>query len=95
MPEDIYFALSYLTGGMRTPDRGSTTGAASWIDDEPARRLPTGRAQRVNPPHRHLKERVRTKVRAFFRIKSPVHCRMAAQFTGALSGLHKRSATGQ
>ncbi|ATT83877.1 hypothetical protein DE89_22535 [Salmonella enterica subsp. enterica serovar Montevideo] len=35
---------------MRTPDRGSTTGAASWTDDEPARRLPEGRAQRVNPP---------------------------------------------
>ncbi|ABX21748.1 hypothetical protein SARI_01865 [Salmonella enterica subsp. arizonae serovar 62:z4,z23:-] len=37
-------------GGMRTTDRGSTTGAASWTDDEPARRLPAGRAQRVNPP---------------------------------------------
>ncbi|ASQ24816.1 hypothetical protein DVG03_13405 [Salmonella enterica subsp. enterica serovar Java] len=35
---------------MRTPVRGSTTGAASWTDDEPARRLPEGRAQRVNPP---------------------------------------------
>ncbi|EBX1372024.1 hypothetical protein DQ824_11570 [Salmonella enterica subsp. enterica serovar Newport] len=30
--------------------RGSTTGAASWTDDELARRLPEGRAQRVNPP---------------------------------------------
>ncbi|EBQ8994836.1 hypothetical protein DK743_23655 [Salmonella enterica subsp. enterica serovar Stanley] len=40
---------------MRTTDRGSTTGAASWTDDEPARRLPEGRAQRVNPPpHRHI-----------------------------------------
>ncbi|EHL35167.1 hypothetical protein SEEM710_10276, partial [Salmonella enterica subsp. enterica serovar Montevideo str. ATCC BAA710] len=37
-------------GGMRTTDRGSTTGAASWTDDELARRLPEGRAQRVNPP---------------------------------------------
>ncbi len=36
--------------GMRTTDRGSTTGAASWTDDELARRLPEGRAQRVNPP---------------------------------------------
>ncbi|EAQ8568473.1 hypothetical protein DQ647_15135 [Salmonella enterica] len=36
--------------GVRTPDRGSTTGAASWTDDELARRLPEGRAQRVNPP---------------------------------------------
>ncbi|EBJ4567067.1 hypothetical protein DVC49_20855 [Salmonella enterica] len=52
---------------MRTTDRGSTTGAASWTDDEPARRLPEGRAQRVNPPpHRHIQERARTKVRAFF-----------------------------
>ncbi|EBX7762986.1 hypothetical protein DS627_14425, partial [Salmonella enterica subsp. enterica serovar Wandsworth] len=41
---------SHPTRGMRTPDRGSTTGAASWTDDEPARRLPEGRAQRVNPP---------------------------------------------
>ncbi|KJT43597.1 hypothetical protein SEEH0828_00516, partial [Salmonella enterica subsp. enterica serovar Heidelberg str. 579082-8] len=37
-------------GGMRTTDRGSTTGTASWTDDELARRLPEGRAQRVNPP---------------------------------------------
>ncbi|KNI16070.1 hypothetical protein AEU03_14410 [Salmonella enterica subsp. enterica serovar Muenchen] len=35
---------------MRTTDRGSTTGTASWTDDELARRLPEGRAQRVNPP---------------------------------------------
>ncbi|ASG84063.1 hypothetical protein LFZ55_14615 [Salmonella enterica subsp. diarizonae serovar 65:c:z str. SA20044251] len=67
----LFFSLSHLTGGMRTPDRGSTTGAASWTDDEPARRLPAGRAQRVNPPpHRHLKERARTKVRAFFSPKA-------------------------
>ncbi|EAB7343956.1 hypothetical protein D9O95_00825 [Salmonella enterica subsp. enterica] len=81
---------------MRTPDRGSTTGAASWTDDEPARRLPEGRAQRVNPPLTAIfkKELVR-KYGLFFALSPPVHCRMAAQFTGALSGLHKRSATGQ
>ncbi|KJT82693.1 ATP-dependent DNA helicase RecQ, partial [Salmonella enterica subsp. enterica serovar Heidelberg str. 579083-10] len=28
---------------MRTTDRGSTTGTASWTDDELARRLPEGR----------------------------------------------------
>ena len=28
------------TGGMRTPDRGSTTGNASWTDREPASGLP-------------------------------------------------------
>ncbi|EBB0693711.1 hypothetical protein CHL39_00660 [Salmonella enterica] len=43
---------------MRTPDRGSTTGAASWTDDELARRLPEGRAQRVNPPHRHIRYKI-------------------------------------
>ncbi|HAC6413328.1 TPA_asm: hypothetical protein G0B15_14545 [Salmonella enterica subsp. salamae serovar 58:a:-] len=55
---------------MRTPDRGSTTGAASWTDDEPARRLPAGRAQRVNPPLTAIfkKELVR-KYGLFFRIK--------------------------
>ncbi len=53
-------------GGMRTTDRGSTTGAASWTDDEPARRLPEGRAQRVNPPLTAIfKLRACTEVRAF------------------------------
>ncbi|EAB6557895.1 hypothetical protein DS529_17530, partial [Salmonella enterica subsp. enterica] len=32
------------------PRDGLSSGAASWTDDEPARRLPEGRAQRVNPP---------------------------------------------
>ncbi|OWA91583.1 hypothetical protein BV377_27815, partial [Klebsiella pneumoniae] len=27
-----FFSHVALTGGMRTPDRGSTTGAASWTD---------------------------------------------------------------
>ncbi|EDX4759954.1 hypothetical protein CBH84_001159 [Salmonella enterica] len=52
---------------MRTPDRGSTTGVASWTDDEPARRAS---AASQSPPHRHLKERARTKVRAFFSHKA-------------------------
>ncbi|EBO1124188.1 hypothetical protein D3402_08385, partial [Salmonella enterica] len=52
--------------GMRTTDRGSTTGAASWTDDELARRLPEGRAQRVNPPLTAIfKLRACTEVRAF------------------------------
>lgn len=52
---------------MRTPDRGSTTGAASWTDRARSERAaPKGRAKRVNPPpHRHIQERARTKVRAF------------------------------
>jgi hypothetical protein len=36
--------------GDENPDRGSTTGAASWTDREPASGLPRGRAKRVNPP---------------------------------------------
>ncbi len=58
--------------GMRTPDRGSTTGAASWTDDELARRLPEGRAQRVNPPLTAIfKLRACTEVRAFCLYVSP------------------------
>ena len=34
------FLLYSPQGGMRTPDRGSTTGAASWTDCEPASGLP-------------------------------------------------------
>ncbi|ELO60185.1 hypothetical protein SEEE6297_01377, partial [Salmonella enterica subsp. enterica serovar Enteritidis str. 561362 9-7] len=59
-------------GGMRTTDRGSTTGAASWTDDELARRLPEGRAQRVNPPLTAIfKLRACTEVRAFLLIMYP------------------------
>ncbi len=59
-------------GGMRTTDRGSTTGAASWTDDELARRLPEGRAQRVNPPLTAIfKLRACTEVRAFCLYVSP------------------------
>ncbi|RFV55276.1 hypothetical protein CWA08_12890, partial [Salmonella enterica] len=57
---------------MRTPDRGSTTGAASWTDDELARRLPEGRAKRVNPPLTAIfKLRACTEVRAFCLYVSP------------------------
>ncbi|EDW4146165.1 hypothetical protein ACY52_000286 [Salmonella enterica subsp. enterica serovar Gaminara] len=30
-----------------------------------------------SPPHRYIQERARTKVRAFFALSPPVHCRMA------------------
>lgn len=52
-------------GGMRTTDRGSTTGAASWTDDELARRLPEGRAQRIPPPHRHILYKINNLQRNF------------------------------
>ncbi len=35
-----FFSHVALTGGMRTPDRGSTTGNASWTDRKPASGLP-------------------------------------------------------
>ncbi len=45
------FLLYSPQGGMRTPDRGSTTGAASWTDRAACERAaPQGRAKRVNPP---------------------------------------------
>ena len=62
------FLLYSPLGGMRTPDRGSTTGAASWTDRERSKRAaPQGRAKRVNPPLTAIFEiRARTKVRALF-----------------------------
>ena len=45
------FLLYSPQGGMRTPDRGSTTGNASWTDRARSKRAaPQGRAKRVNPP---------------------------------------------
>ena len=61
------FLLYSPQGGMRTPDRGSTTGAASWTDCEPASGLPRrGERSESIPPHRHILRRARTQVRAFF-----------------------------
>jgi len=53
---------------MRTPDRGSTTGAASWTDRTRSKRAaPQGRAKRVNPPLTAIFEmRACTQVRALF-----------------------------
>ncbi|CAH3846769.1 Uncharacterised protein [Klebsiella pneumoniae] len=57
---------------MRTPDRGSTTGAASRTDCEPASRLPRrGERSESIPPHRHILRRARTQVRAFFSHVAP------------------------
>ncbi len=50
------FLLYSPQGGMRTPDRGSTTGAASWTDRARSKRAAQGRAKRVNPPHRHIQD---------------------------------------
>ncbi|PLB16814.1 hypothetical protein C1458_15210 [Klebsiella pneumoniae] len=63
-----FFSHVALTGGMRTPDRGSTTGNASWTDRARSKRAaPQGRAKRVNPPLTAIFEmRACTKVRALF-----------------------------
>ncbi len=66
----LFFIFS--AGGMRTPDRGSTTGAASWTDCEPASGLPAGASEASqSPPHRHILRRARTQVRAFFSHVAP------------------------
>ncbi len=63
-----FFFYILRWGGMRTPDRGSTTGAASWTDRARSKRAaPQGRAKRVNPPLTAIFEmRACTQVRAFF-----------------------------
>ena len=43
------FSFIFPNGGMRIPDRGSTTGAARWTE-WPQAMTPAGRAKRVNPP---------------------------------------------
>ncbi len=67
-----FFSHVAPTGGMRTPDRGSTTGNASWTDREPASGLPRrGERSESIPPHRHILRRARTQVRAFFSHVAP------------------------
>ncbi|PXP04363.1 hypothetical protein AIX73_16035 [Salmonella enterica] len=60
-------------GGMRTTDRGSTTGAASWTDRARSERAaPKGREKRLNPPLTAIfKLRACTEVRAFCLYISP------------------------
>ena len=67
------FLLYSPQGGMRTPDRGSTTGAASWTDRARSKRAaPQGRAKRVNPPLTAIFEmRACAQVRAFFSHMAP------------------------
>ncbi len=67
-----FFLLYSPLGGIRTPDRGSTTDAASWTDREPASGLPRrGERSESIPPHRHILRRARTQVRAFFSHVAP------------------------
>jgi hypothetical protein len=50
-----FFLCIPRTGGMRTPDRGSTAGAASWTDRARSKRA-ARRASEASqsPPHRHI-----------------------------------------
>ncbi len=66
------FFLYSPQGGMRTPDRGSTTGAASWTDREPASGLPQQgeRSESIPPLTAIFKMRACTQVRLFFFIFS-------------------------
>ena len=62
-----FFLSAPCLGGMRIPDRGSTTGAASgtdWARSEQAARRASEASQ--SPPHRHIPEKGPYTVRAFF-----------------------------
>ncbi len=63
-----FFSHVAPTGGMRTPDRGSTTGAASWTDREPASGLPRRgeRSESIPPLTAIFEMRACTQVRALF-----------------------------
>ena len=85
-------------GGMRTPDRGSTTGNASWTDREPASGLPRrGERSESIPPHRHILRRARTQVRAFFSHVAPtggMRTPDRGSTTGAASWTDREPASG-
>ncbi|RCX05994.1 hypothetical protein DFO56_101130 [Kosakonia sp. AG348] len=82
-----FFRLSHSTRGVRSPDRGSTTGAASWTDHE-RREWATRRVSAANqsPPHRHhSKKSSHANAGFFFRIShSPGGMRSPDQ--GATTG---------
>ena len=63
-----FFSSVAPAGGMRTPDRGSTTGAASWTDRKPASGLPRRgeRSESIPPLTAIFEMRACTQVRAFF-----------------------------
>ncbi len=82
---------------MRTPDRGSTTGAASWTDRERSKRAaPQGRAKRVNPPpHRHIRDESSYESTGFFLLYSPyggMRTPDRGSTTGAASWTDQRAA---
>ncbi len=64
------FLLYSPQGGMRTPDRGSTTGAASWTDCEPASGLPRRgeRSESIPPSPPYFKKSSYACTGFFFRM---------------------------
>ncbi len=86
--------------GMRSPDRGSTTGAARGTE-WPKAMTPAGRAQRVHPPLTAiLLKRARTQVRAFFfaipdrGMRSPDQItHVARPFSPCQTAIHQRHAS--
>ncbi len=92
------FLLYSPQGGMRTPDRGSTTGAASWTDRARSKRAaPQGRAKRVNPPLTAIFEmRACTKVRAlfFYILQGGMRTPDRGSTTGAASWTDREPASG-
>ncbi len=92
------FLLYSPQGGMRTPDRGSTTGAASWTDCEPASGLPRrGERSESIPPHRHIRdESLYASTGFFFRMWHPPGMRTPdrGSTTGAASWTDCEPASG-
>ncbi len=64
------FLLYSPQGGMRTPDRGSTTGNASWTDREPASGLPRRgeRSESIPPSPPYFKKSSYASTGFFFRM---------------------------
>ena len=75
--------LYILQRGDENPDRGSTTGAASWTDRASQRAGCQGRAKRVNPPHRHIRDESLYESTGFFYI---LHRGMRTPDRGSTTG---------
>ncbi len=67
------FLLYSPQGGMRTPDRGSTTGNASWTDRKPASGLPRRgeRSESIPPSPPYFKKSSYASTGFFFRMWHP------------------------
>ena len=87
------FLLYSPQGGMRTPDRGSTTGNASWTDREPASGLPRRgeRSESIPPSPPYLKKSPYESTGFFFvycthRVPPPTSVRARGNCAHQLSG---------